>query len=77
MSLAILTVLACSVPALAQPDRTAPAPVVYEFEAESVPGSREVPRGEVISVRQGRDRHTLIRPRGQFVEQLRASIEAL
>lgn len=75
--LAVLFTLTLTTVALAQPDRAAPAPVVYEFEPESVPGTREIPRGEVIQVRAAGQRHSLIRPRGQLVEQLRASIEAL
>jgi hypothetical protein len=77
VSLAIVLGLVFSTTGLAQPDRATSAPLVYEFEAAPVTGTNERPQGEILSVRNGRNRHSLIRPRAQLVDQLRASIEAL
>lgn len=75
--LAIFVGVFFAVPAFAQPTQSEPAPVVYEFGDEPVPGVYLTPSGSPVSVRQGRDRHSLIRPRAQLIDKLQASLESL
>lgn len=64
-------------PALAQENSIPPADQEYSFPDHELEGGRHTSDGEILRVRNGGSRHSLIRPRRHFVAELSTSIERL
>ena len=76
---AILATLFVTVPAMAQ-DGAAPAPAdatTYDFEDDLVTGDLVRPDGELLRVRRGGRRDSLIKIREHFIPEMLKSVEDL
>ena len=67
-----------AVPAVGQDRRARDANVVnYGFEDELIHGALPSPQGEVLLVRRGHGRESLVRAREQFIAELLKTVEDL
>jgi hypothetical protein len=71
-------------PTLAEPPTKATATnadisnvVAYEFGDEQVSGDLVAPLGEVLTVRNKNNKHSLVRARGSFIDKLVRAVENL